>query len=72
MLVLSREVSETIDLFIGDVHIEVCLAGLRPGKARIGVTAPKDVRLHRREIALQFPELAARIQATEEAKRESA
>lgn len=73
MLVLSREIGEVIDLFVGDVHIEVLPVDIRGNKVRIGVNAPKEpVQVHRREVALQRPELAARIRATEEAKRESA
>ena len=50
MLVLSREVNELIDLFVGDVHIELCLVDIRGDKARIGFNAPDEVIIHRREI----------------------
>ena len=46
MLVLSRQQYEAIR--IGDV--EVVVVEIRGDKVRLGVTAPKEVPVHRREI----------------------
>ncbi len=48
MLVLSRKVNEKI-VIDGTITITVC--GIADGKVRIGVTAPKDVPVHRAEVA---------------------
>ena len=47
MLVLSRTVEQTI--MIGD-EIEVRVVGIRGGKVKLGITAPRNVVVHRREI----------------------
>ena len=47
MLVLSRKIGERI--VIGD-GIEISIVEVRGGKVRIGVEAPKDVRVHRSEV----------------------
>lgn len=47
MLVLSRMVDEKI--MIGD-EIEVVVVGIRAGKVRLGIKAPKDIQVHREEI----------------------
>ena len=47
MLVLSRKKSETI--IIGD-DIIITVVDVRGDKVRLGIEAPKDVPVHRREI----------------------
>lgn len=47
MLVLSRMLDESIK--IGD-DIEVTVVAIRGDKVRLGVTAPADVIVHRREV----------------------
>ena len=47
MLVLSRQKDQSI--IIGD-NIEVTIVDVRGDKVRLGITAPKDVPVHRREI----------------------
>ena len=47
MLVLSRQVDETI--MIGD-DIEVTVVDIRGDKVRIGIVAPKEVKVHRKEV----------------------
>lgn len=47
MLVLSRQRDETI--IIGD-GIEVTIVAIRGDKVRLGITAPKDVSVHRKEV----------------------
>lgn len=46
MLVLSRKVGE--DILIGDVVVRV--VSIRSDKVRLGIEAPKEVPVHRREI----------------------
>ena len=47
MLVLSRHRNEKI--IIGD-NIEVVIVDIRGDKVRLGIEAPKDVSVHRREV----------------------
>ncbi|HYE20118.1 MAG TPA: carbon storage regulator CsrA [Tepidisphaeraceae bacterium] len=47
MLVLSREKDQTI--IIGD-DIEITVIDIRGDKVRLGVTAPKSVSVHRKEV----------------------
>ncbi len=47
MLVLSRQREQTI--MIGD-NIEITVVDIKGDKVRIGITAPKDVSVHRREV----------------------
>lgn len=47
MLVLSRQRDETI--IIGD-NIEVTVVDIRGDKVRLGITAPKSVTVHRKEV----------------------
>ncbi len=47
MLVLSRQRDETI--MIGD-DIEVTVVDIRGDKVRLGITAPKEVAVHRKEV----------------------
>jgi len=47
MLVLSRQRDETI--MIGD-EIEITVVDIRGDKVRLGITAPKSVPVHRKEV----------------------
>lgn len=47
MLILTRRVGET--LMIGD-NVTVTVLGVKGNQIRIGITAPKDVAVHREEI----------------------
>jgi carbon storage regulator len=47
MLVLTRRLGETI---IIDGNIKVTLLAVGPGKVRLGITAPPDVRVNRLEV----------------------
>ena len=58
MLILTRKVGESIR--IGD-SVEVKILGLRAGQVKIGIEAPKDLKVHREEIY-------ERIRAEEENK----
>jgi len=47
MLVLSRQRDETI--MIGD-DVEITVVDIRGDKVRIGINAPRSVRVHRKEV----------------------
>lgn len=47
MLILTRRVGET--LMIGD-QVTVTVLGVKGNQVRVGITAPKDVAVHREEI----------------------
>ena len=47
MLVLSRKKNESI---IIDENIVVTIVEIRGGKVRLGIEAPRDVTVHRREV----------------------
>lgn len=48
MLVLSRKKDE--EIVIGDGLIRIVVIEVRGDKVRIGIEAPKDVPVHRREV----------------------
>ena len=47
MLVLSRQRDETI--MIGD-NIEITIVDIRGEKVRLGISAPSDIAVHRKEV----------------------
>lgn len=47
MLVLSRHRDETI--MIGD-NIEITVVDIKGDKVRIGINAPRDIQVHRKEV----------------------
>ena len=47
MLILTRRIGET--LVIGD-DVTITVLGVRGNQVRVGVTAPRDVSVHREEI----------------------
>ncbi len=53
MLVLTRKVNQTI--VIGD-NIEVVVLEVRGEQVRLGIRAPRDVSVHRKEIYEQIAE----------------
>ncbi len=66
MLILTRRVGET--LMIGD-SVTVTILGVKGNQVRVGITAPKDVAVHREEIFQRIGREAAapgQEQATDE------
>jgi len=53
MLVLTRRIGE--DLMIGD-DVTITVLGVKGNQVRIGIDAPKDVAVHRKEIWLKIQE----------------
>lgn len=51
MLVFTRKQGESI--MIGD-NIEVTITEVKGGKARIGIEAPRDIPVHRKEVYEQI------------------
>ena len=47
MLVLSRQKDESI--IIGD-DVEIVIVDVRGDKVRLGITAPREISVHRREV----------------------
>ena len=47
MLILTRGPGESIVI---NGNIEVCVSRVRGNKVSLGITAPKDVPVHRREV----------------------
>lgn len=47
MLVLSRQRDETI--MIGD-EVEITVVDIRGDKVRLGITAPRHIKVHRKEV----------------------
>ena len=63
MLVLSRNVSETI--CIGE-DIEVTVVRIGPSKTLLGIKAPRELKVHRKEIFEQIKKERAAAAMTEE------
>ena len=58
MLVLTREVDQDIVIFVdpanlkpGVTEIAVKIVSLQNGRCRLGITAPVDIPVHRKEVA---------------------
>ncbi len=63
MLVLTRKINETIT--VGD-DIEVTITEIFPDKVRIGIVAPSNVAVHRKEVAVQIESQLSSDGASEE------
>lgn len=47
MLILTRKTNESI---IIDDNIEIIVVGVEDGKVKLGIKAPKEVDIHRKEV----------------------
>lgn len=67
MLVLSRQKDETI--VIGD-DVEITVVDVRGDKVRLGISAPRSISVHRKEIydAIQREKEAEKQDASKEGK----
>jgi len=63
VLVLTRKINETIT--VGD-DIEVTITEIFPDKVRIGIVAPNNVAVHRKEVAVQIESQLSSDGASEE------
>ncbi|MBI3464335.1 MAG: carbon storage regulator [Planctomycetes bacterium] len=63
MLVLSRKKGEQLVVGIGDHTILIRIVDVRGEKVRIGVTAPREVVVHRQEIWNRLTERRGSAQA---------
>jgi len=63
MLVLSRQKDESI--MIGD-DVEVTIVDVRGDKVRLGITAPRSIPVHRREVYEAIKREKAEKQAKEQ------
>ena len=70
MLVLSRQRDESI--MIGD-NVEITIVDVRGDKVRLGITAPREIPVHRREIydTIQREKAAAAAKAGKPSEAES-
>jgi carbon storage regulator len=68
MLVLSRNRDDKI--MIGD-NIEITVVDIRGDKVRLGINAPRDVKVHRKEIydAIQREKTEARTSSISDVRR---
>lgn len=63
MLILSRRIGET--LVIGD-DVTVTVLGIKSNQVRIGINAPRNVAVHREEVAERIrAEKLGQVQGTE-------
>jgi carbon storage regulator len=53
MLILARKMSESI--YIGD-DVRITVVQIRPGRVRLGIEAPDNVRVRRNEFASREPD----------------
>lgn len=69
MLVLSRKRDESI--FIGD-EVVITIVDIRGDKVRLGIEAPKEVSVHRREVKEAIEREAKAAAAREQALQQAA
>ncbi len=62
MLVLSRQKDESI--MVGD-DVEITIVDVRGDKVRLGITAPRQIPVHRKEIYEAIQREKAQKQSTE-------
>lgn len=50
MLVLARQRDESITIGDGDDEVEIKIVDIRGDKVRLGITARRDIPVHRKEV----------------------
>lgn len=50
MLILTRRIGETLKIDLGAEVISVTVLGVKGNQVRVGIDAPKDIPVHRKEI----------------------
>jgi len=62
MLVLSRKENESIDIEGGFANggVTICVVEIRGDKVRLGIDAPKELSVHRREVEIKISREMAR------------
>lgn len=50
MLILTRRLNETVVIGDGTAKITVTMLGVKQGQVRLGISAPKEVAVHREEV----------------------
>ncbi len=68
MLVLSRQKDESI--MIGD-DVEITIVDVRGDKVRLGINAPRNVQVHRKEIYLLIQKEKAQQHSDEKSSEKS-
>lgn len=53
MLILTRKIGESIAI---DDHIKIRVTAIKGKQVRLGITAPKDTKIHREEVYLAIQE----------------
>jgi carbon storage regulator len=57
MLVLTRLVGD--EIVVPDINLTFTILEIRGGKVRVGIAAPPNVRIHRREVWMRIQEMVA-------------
>ena len=52
MLVLTRRVGESLNLYEKDLEIEILICSVRGSHVKIGIKAPKNVKILRSELSI--------------------
>lgn len=56
MLILSRQISESVIVGTGKDAIKIMVVKIEGGKVRLGIEAPKSVPVHREEVRKKIDE----------------
>lgn len=64
MLVLTRAIGER--LIIGEKQVYLSILEVRGNQVRIGIEAPRDIKIHREEVLIRRQEAQEKIDAINE------
>lgn len=68
MLVLSRKKDEQLIVKLGDQTVVIRILSVMRERVRIGITAPREVAVHREEVARRIEEEEKELHAAEAAQ----